>query len=339
MHIFDYIELPPEVENHILGNVPYASYINLSKSRKRYPRRWCGTEDSLRAEDDRCLQVKIKHKGDCVVCTKPIPDLLGYFQDKVNRVTLGLRTEVLYNQDVSGRIAEVAQLNTEMQPYLHNAEVRRNNWVLCIRTHITLSRQQQGGDDDAAAKKDAAISLTSIKGCPLISDMNCYLDKCAALKELKDWLVQPDQLNDAAVVKAMKCGNVVMMIEAKNNDQLSIGTFFNVVIPNGVWGTIESHAFKDCTNLAFVTIPNSVTNIRGNAFSGCSRLTESTLPLLTSSLTVWRAILHGTSVISSRTCGYRAHIKIATLCDSSGALFVVGDVLWDFNHSAIAACS
>ena len=42
--------------------------------------------------------------------------------------------------------------------------------------------------------------------------------------------------------------------------------------------SIEGFAFKDCTELTSVTIPNSVTTIGTNAFSGCSNLTSITIP-------------------------------------------------------------
>ncbi|MBP3689440.1 MAG: leucine-rich repeat domain-containing protein, partial [Bacteroidaceae bacterium] len=41
---------------------------------------------------------------------------------------------------------------------------------------------------------------------------------------------------------------------------------------------IGSYAFRNCSGLTSVTIPNSVTNIGGYAFSGCSSLTSVTLP-------------------------------------------------------------
>ena len=41
---------------------------------------------------------------------------------------------------------------------------------------------------------------------------------------------------------------------------------------------IAQEAFKNCTEITSVTIPNSVTSINGYAFAGCSSLTSATLP-------------------------------------------------------------
>ena len=45
----------------------------------------------------------------------------------------------------------------------------------------------------------------------------------------------------------------------------------SVTIPNSVTN-IGSSAFKNCSGLTSVTIPSSVTSIRSNAFSGCNNL-------------------------------------------------------------------
>ena len=43
--------------------------------------------------------------------------------------------------------------------------------------------------------------------------------------------------------------------------------------------SIASYAFKDCTKLTGINIPNSVTSIGGDAFMGCTGLTSITIPI------------------------------------------------------------
>ena len=51
----------------------------------------------------------------------------------------------------------------------------------------------------------------------------------------------------------------------------------SVTIPNSVT-SIGDYAFEECTSLTSITIPDSVTTIGNNAFSGCSSLTSATIP-------------------------------------------------------------
>ena len=55
-----------------------------------------------------------------------------------------------------------------------------------------------------------------------------------------------------------------------------------IVIPESFEGlsvtSIGYYAFRDCSGLTSVTIPNSVTSIGSKAFAGCSGLTAVTIP-------------------------------------------------------------
>ena len=53
----------------------------------------------------------------------------------------------------------------------------------------------------------------------------------------------------------------------------------NVLVKEGTRG-IANHAFRYCSDLVYITIPNSVTSIGDGAFSGCSSLESITIPFV-----------------------------------------------------------
>ena len=60
----------------------------------------------------------------------------------------------------------------------------------------------------------------------------------------------------------------------------------SVTIPNSVT-SIEINAFSNCSGLTSVTIPNSVTSIGNTAFSNCSGLTSVTIPNSVTSIGIY----------------------------------------------------
>lgn len=67
-----------------------------------------------------------------------------------------------------------------------------------------------------------------------------------------------------------------------NNDDFAPQSLKEVIITGGT--SVGECAFKGCTSLTSITIPDSVTSIGKNVFSGCTSLTSITLPFLGSKL-------------------------------------------------------
>lgn len=73
----------------------------------------------------------------------------------------------------------------------------------------------------------------------------------------------------------------------------------SVTIPNSVTH-IDQYAFYACTGLASVELPNSVTEINGSAFSSCSSLTSVTIP--SSVKSTGRYAFYNCNGLTSVTC-------------------------------------
>lgn len=75
------------------------------------------------------------------------------------------------------------------------------------------------------------------------------------------------------------------IFDSRNNCNAIIKTSSNTlvagcqstIIPNSIT-VIGSNAFSGCSNLKSITIPNSVTTIEGNTFTGCSSMTSINIP-------------------------------------------------------------
>lgn len=72
---------------------------------------------------------------------------------------------------------------------------------------------------------------------------------------------------------------------------------------------IGDYAFRGCTGLTSVEIPNSVTEIRGSAFEGCTGLTSITIPSKVTSLITLGSF---SSVFADCTALKEVHVKNST---------------------------
>ena len=103
--------------------------------------------------------------------------------------------------------------------------------------------------------------------------------------------------------------------------------------------TIGNSAFRGCSGLASVTIPNSVTSIGDSAFSGCSGLTSVTIP--NSVTTIGSDAFMDCSGLTSVTIpnsvtsiGYRAFCN----CSGLNSVTIPNSVI-DIGWSAFSSCS
>ena len=94
-------------------------------------------------------------------------------------------------------------------------------------------------------------------------------------------IVIPDSVTSVGYAAFSGCTGLIKIIGpsdavsavAKQCDSKAIA---EIVITSGT--SISDCAFRDCTSLTTVTIPDSVTSIDGSAFSGCTGLTSITIP-------------------------------------------------------------
>ncbi len=90
------------------------------------------------------------------------------------------------------------------------------------------------------------------------------------------------------------------LIETATNT-LILGCKTSVIPTDGSVTSIGNEAFKGCTKLTSITIPDSVTSIGGSAFSGCTVLTSVTIPNSVTSIG-W-GVFDGCTGLTSVTIG------------------------------------
>ena len=130
--------------------------------------------------------------------------------------------------------------------------------------------------------------------------------------------------------------NCIISIERK---VLIFGCKNSVIPSDGSVTSIGSWAFKGCTGLTSITIPNSVTSIGDDAFYGCTGLTSMTIPNSVTSIGDW-AFVDCTALTSITIPNSVTRIGYATFrgCTSLTSITIPNSVT-NFYSSAFEDCT
>ena len=168
-------------------------------------------------------------------------------------------------------------------------------WSMMMLAAMTMSVATSCGDDDGGDVENKPVNPVNPDN-PDNPDPNAFIsfkDNKVAMICIANFDINKDnQLSygEAATVKSLNgvfAGkDITLFDELKYFTGLSeisdeafrnCSSLTSVTIPNSVT-SIGWYAFCNCRELASVTIPNSVTSIGGDAFRGCSGLTSITIP-------------------------------------------------------------
>lgn len=146
-----------------------------------------------------------------------------------------------------------------------------------IQVEGVFGIDDDGGDSFYISVKNSEDFVVSVYA---IEEVVHKLDK--KFIDIPDNLVTAEML-EASGIGLYSEGLAYVLVDGKY-EVSGIGTCtdLNIIIPFSVDGkrvvSIGRDAFRDCSNLTSITIPDSVINIDKYAFSGCSGLTNVTIP-------------------------------------------------------------
>ena len=153
-------------------------------------------------------------------------------------------------------------------------------------TAITFSEGVTSIGKFAFSGCSSLTSITIPENSQLTSIGSGAFRNCSSLKQM----TIPYALFEAVKINVDNNGGIIFKFHSEFHFERSSGTLYlkkyigtdkNVVLPDN-WKDeryeIGSFAFKNCSTLTSVTIPEGVTSIGDEAFSGCSTLTSVTIP-------------------------------------------------------------
>ncbi|MEE3394242.1 MAG: leucine-rich repeat domain-containing protein, partial [Lachnospiraceae bacterium] len=142
-------------------------------------------------------------------------------------------------------------------------------------TSVNLSENINKIDDRTFA---GCTSLNSIHlGPDIVSIGDSAFDGCASLKEL-----DPDDALTSIGAYAFRGTGITDVKFSSGLTEIGNGAFESCTslkkISLGKVRKLSEDLFKGCTNLATVTVPDSVSEIGANVFNGCTSLTDIDMP-------------------------------------------------------------
>ena len=135
-------------------------------------------------------------------------------------------------------------------------------------TSINIPKEVTIIKESAFYNCEKLTSITIPEG--VISIEYNVFNGCTSLEEIEVNIENPNYLSENGVLFNKEKTKIIKYPEGKKDIK-------EYIIPNEV-SSIESLAFKGCSNLTSITIPEGVTNIESSAFQGCSSLININIP-------------------------------------------------------------
>ena len=220
---------------------------------------------------------EIRHtppEPDCLQCSEKDRKLDRVdWMSKVNRVTVDLWSST--ESEETNAINKVCELIRDYKLQKGSREFGLLNEhdelfkVLCVRATITAKQKALSLTCSEESEEEILTEIKDTNGNPL----NDWVLEHTCIFQCKDHM-------QLVMIRAVDKGNIDDFFKNQGTLTSENCRCLNVLaLPSSDTSKIISDsAFKDCSDLTYVTIPYSVTAIGNAAFWGCSGLTSVTIP-------------------------------------------------------------